>query len=123
MRLETRTLYSLLLAASRARRATGAPAGAERGSRGPASEGEGGPRGRSPRIKSVASELDVGELVADAPHGQQVARVPGIGLDPAPQPLDQRIHAANGHERVPAPDPGEQRFAAEHDARMRRKEV
>src|ERR1700736_3758555 len=30
------------------RRATGAPAGAERGSRGPASGGEGGPRGRRP---------------------------------------------------------------------------
>src|SRR5438876_12242273 len=33
---------------SDARRATGAPAGAERGSWGPASEGAGGPRGRSP---------------------------------------------------------------------------
>src|SRR5579863_1119053 len=48
MRLETTTLSSLRLAAERARRATGAPAGAERGSWGPASDGEGGPRGRSP---------------------------------------------------------------------------
>jgi hypothetical protein len=32
------------------RRATGAPAGAERGLRGPASDGEKGPRGRRPRI-------------------------------------------------------------------------
>src|SRR5438309_11492595 len=48
MRLEPRALYSLLPAAYRARRATGAPAGAERGSRGPASADEGGPRGRSP---------------------------------------------------------------------------
>ena len=31
-----------------ARRATGAPAGAERGSRGPASDGEGGSAGRNP---------------------------------------------------------------------------
>src|SRR5207245_3101615 len=46
---------SVLVAAGRirARRATGAPAGAERGSRGPASEGEGGRGGEAPRIQLV----------------------------------------------------------------------
>src|SRR5260370_41766988 len=48
MRLETRTLFWLLRGAYGARGATGAPAGAERGLRGPSSEGEGGPRGRGP---------------------------------------------------------------------------
>src|SRR5437762_10030327 len=48
MRLAARILYSLRTSRITARRATGAPAGAERGSWGPASEGVGGPRGRSP---------------------------------------------------------------------------
>src|SRR5579864_1946533 len=48
MRLETRTLSSLVLAAIRVRRATGAPAGAERGSWGPASDGERGSAGAKP---------------------------------------------------------------------------
>src|SRR5580693_3070944 len=41
-------MYSLLRAAERARRATDAPAGAERGSRGPASDGEKGSAGAKP---------------------------------------------------------------------------
>src|SRR5580693_1859198 len=41
-------MYSLLRAAERARRATDAPAGAERGLRGPASDGERGSAGAKP---------------------------------------------------------------------------
>src|SRR5881628_2783627 len=47
IRRVTRILFSLRAPYS-GRRATGAPAGAERGSWGPASGGVGGPRGRSP---------------------------------------------------------------------------
>src|SRR5947207_15083358 len=63
-----------------ARRATGAPAGAERGSWGPASEGVGGPRGRSPPgLARYAARSENFVLVVGQPHngpGAPQARPP-----------------------------------------------
>src|SRR6266851_8668694 len=60
--------------------ARGAPAGAERGSRGPASEGEGGPRGRSPP-DLVSSRHSISSM---AP------------LDPSTAPTEERSPFARG---------------------------
>src|SRR5579864_879681 len=73
---------------SEARRATGAPAGAERGSRGPASEGEKGSAGAKPPGSYLLSglagpELAMSDFTAAYPNsrkihvdGPQAVRVP-----------------------------------------------
>src|SRR5688572_7627097 len=68
-------------------------------------------------------DLDIGRLVAAAPHREDDVGIGGILLDAPPQALHQRIDAALGHEGVIRPHARQQRFAAEDDARVRREHV
>ena len=56
------------------------------------------------------------ELVAEAPHGDDVARVRRVVLDLGAQPTDVHVDETAVAEVVVAPDPLEQHLAAEHPA-------
>jgi hypothetical protein len=72
-------LYSLLLAAERAGRATGAPAGAERGSWGPASEGERESAGAKPpgsKMERISLTPEPERQGGEQTKSQKVIRTP-----------------------------------------------
>ena len=57
------------------------------------------------------------ELVAQPPHGEQVGRVRGVGLDLGPQPLDVDVERLGVADVVAAPHPVDELHPGEHPAR------
>ncbi len=70
-----------------------------------------------PQADHLGRVINVGELVADAPCGQEQTRILRIDFDLFPHAADDGIHGALGHVFVIAPDMLEKRRAAEHHAR------
>src|SRR5262245_35400079 len=69
------------------------------------------------------SGLDIGGVVAGAPHRQDDIGIRRPALDLLAQALHQRVYAANGYERLILPDLAEKRFSTEHNARVTDEDV
>src|SRR5439155_13692516 len=67
--------------------------------------------------------LDIHELVAHSPRGQDQLGILSVALDLVTQTTDDGVDGPSGDVGVSTPDLREQRFAAEHDARMRGEHV
>ena len=65
-------------------------------------------------LKSLNCEAcSAGELVPESVNGEDVLRVPGIGLDFLPQPGDVHVDGPRGRHRVVSPDLVEKFFTRE----------